>query len=145
MKHADGIWSKILAIIIVLVALLTSMASSSSERKQANRHERIDIGMLVLLASPARYDGARIRTNGFLHLGFEENALYFHEEDYMHGLTKNALALDLSPDQAARFKDLSGKYVLIEGTVSASQETIERGLWSGVLGAITRVEAWPKK
>ena len=104
--------------------------------------EPVDVGMVALVAVPERYDGKFVRTHGFLSIEFEGDALYLHEEDYRHGLTKNSLALRLSKSQRQQFKSLSLKYVVIEGTVDA------RGLeqtdkWSGALGKITRLEIWP--
>jgi hypothetical protein len=101
--------------------------------------------MIVILAAPERYNGRPIRTNGFLRLQFEGNALFFHEEDYRQGLTKNALLLDLSTEEEAQFKTLNGRYVLIEGTVWASRAAIESGQWGGILKHITRLEAWDSK
>jgi hypothetical protein len=132
-------------VMVLLLVPFARVAATSPQHKSTEKPEPADVGMIVVLATPERYNGIHIRTNGFLHIGFEENSLFFHEEDYKQGLTKNALSLDLSREQVEHFKRLNDKYVLIEGTVAASRATIERGLWGGVLGKITRLEAWPKK
>jgi len=98
--------------------------------------------MVALVAVPERYDGKFVRTHGFLSIEFEGDALYLHEEDYRHGLTKNSLALRLSKSQRQQFKSLSLKYVVIEGTVYA-RGLEQTDMWSGALGNITRLEIWP--
>lgn len=104
--------------------------------------EPIDVGMVALIAVPERYDGRFVRTHGFLCIEFEGNALYLHEEDYRHRLTKNSFALRLSNSQRQQFKSLSLKYVVIEGTVYAKGPE-QRDSWGGAIGNITRLEAWP--
>lgn len=102
----------------------------------------VDVSMVALIAAPESYEGKFVRTHGFLCIEFEGNALYLHEEDYRHGLAKNSFALRLSRSQLEQFKSLSLKYVLIEGTVYAKGlEHTDR--WSGAIGNITRLEAWP--
>jgi hypothetical protein len=124
--------------------LVTGRAALSQQRanKTSNSSEPIAVGMVSLLASPERYDGQRIRTTGFLCLEFEGNAIYLHEEDYRFRLTRNAVALDLTKEQEVQFKALSLKYVLIEGTVEASKASVERGIYSGFIGNVTRLEYW---
>jgi len=98
--------------------------------------------MVALVANPQRYEGKIIRTVGFLCVEFEGNALYVHDADYRHGLSKNSMALRLSDSQSKQFKSLSLRYVIIEATVYANglESTAE---WAGALGNITRLEVWP--
>ncbi len=102
----------------------------------------IEVGMVALLAAPERYQGKFIRTHGFLCIEFEGDAIYLHEEDYQHRLTKNSFRLRLSEPQRKQFKSLSLKYVLIEGTVYANGLEAE-DMWAGAIGNITRLEVWP--
>ena len=101
----------------------------------------INVGMVALLAAPERYEGKFIRTHGFLCIEFEGNALYLHKEDYRYGLTKDSFALRLTDSQRKKFKGLSLKYVLIEGTVYANG--LEQNDSGGAIGNITRFEIWP--
>ena len=133
---------------LVLVALLLlplggkGAPVSNQTGGSSNRSNPLGVGMVALIAVPERYDGRLVRTIGFLCVEFEGNALYLHEEDYRHGLTENSFALRLSKSQSQQFKHLSLKYVLIEGTVDA--KGLEHGdEWSGAIGNITRLEAWP--
>ena len=47
--------------------------------------------MVQLLATPEKFDGKLVRVFGFLRLEFEGDALYFHREDDVQGLTRNGI------------------------------------------------------
>lgn len=96
--------------------------------------------MVALLADPQKYEGKAVRTIGFMCLEYEGNALYLHEEDYRYGILKNAMALRLSPAQQKKFKSLSLKHVIIEGTFDANGP--ERWQYGGAIDNITRLEIW---
>jgi len=95
--------------------------------------------MVSLLGSQGKYNGKRIRTEGFLLLEFEGNALYLHEEDYRYALHGNAYYLDLTKAQEQQFRSLNLKYVLLEGTVFSQ----DGGMYAGSITGVTRLQAWP--
>ena len=130
---------------LVAMYLLVATGAAPSARQTGGSFDSakpVDVGMVALSAVPERYDGKFVRTHGFLCIEFEGDALYLHEEDYRHGLTKNSLALRLSKSQREQFKALSLKYVLVEGTVYAKSME-QTDMWSGAIGNITRLEFWP--
>jgi hypothetical protein len=134
----------LIGLVAVYLSVLTGNAAPSPQQTggSSGSPKPVDVGMVALTAVPERYDGTFVRTHGFLCIEFEGDALYLHEEDYRHGLTKNSLALRLSKSQREQFKALSLKYVLVEGTVYAKGlEQTDR--WSGAIGNITRLEVWP--
>ena len=98
--------------------------------------------MVALVANPERYEGKLIRTVGFMCIEFEGDAIYVHEEDYRHALTKNSMALRLSELHRKQFKELSLRYVVIEGIVYANGPE-STNMWAGAIGKITRLEVWP--
>ena len=131
---------------LVALSLLALSGNATPSRQQTGESsdvsKPIDVGMVALIAAPESYEGKFVRTHGFLCIEFEGDAVYLHEEDYRHGLTKNSFALRLSKAQREQLKSLSLKYVLIEGTVYANgPEHTDR--WSGAIGNITRLEVWP--
>lgn len=130
------------ALPIAITILLLGFGGIFS-RLSANSGEPAEVSMVALLASPQDYDGRFVRTEGFLCLEFEGNALFLHEEDYRYSITKNSLRIDLSQEQQAHFKNLTLKHVLIEGTVEANKQSIERELYSGYIKDIKRLEIWP--
>lgn len=134
-----------LAIFVTLCQVILTVEAApvgQHTAESSDAREPVDVGMIALTATPERYEGKFIRTHGFLCLEFEGDAVYLHEEDYRYGLTKNSLALRISKSQREQFKGLNLRYVLIEGTIYAKGlESTDR--WSGAIGKITRLEAWP--
>jgi hypothetical protein len=135
-------WIVILLTLPLLFVPGNATSSPLQTQKSPDSPDPINIGMVALLAAPQKYDGKLIRTVGFACLEFEGNALYLHEEDYRQRNTKNAVKLLLSKHQEEQFKSLSLRHVLIEGTVSADKWGLEKGMYSGSIGNITRLEYW---
>lgn len=106
----------------------------------AVRHDAIDVSMIRLIASPQEYAGKVIRVHGYLNVEFEGNAVYLHKEDFTHALTSNALWIDAKPGIMNGLQQLSGQYVLLEGTFDASHHG-HLGLYSGAIVNITRGDA----
>src|SRR5438034_11609304 len=78
---------------LVAMYLLVATGAAPSARQTGGSFDSakpVDVGMVALSAVPERYDGKFVRTHGFLCIEFEGDALYLHEEDYRHGLTKNS-------------------------------------------------------
>ncbi len=72
--------------------------------------------LITLIAQPGSNKAQKVQVAGFLVLAFEGNALYLHEEDYKEGLTRNAVRISVSPEQAQQYKSLSGSYVWVEAS-----------------------------
>jgi hypothetical protein len=119
-----------------------SPQASSSSSKAANSPVHLPtVGMVALLANPEHYEGAHVRTFGFLHIGRDEDVgLYLHREDYDFQLTKNSFYVALSPEQRNQFRGLSDQYVLLEAVVRSSKGFQADA--SGTMVSITRVELW---
>ena len=96
--------------------------------------------IVQLLANPERYDGLRVRTFGYIHLEFEGNAIYLHQEDERKGLYANGLWVSLATGISPH--DCTDSYVLVEGTFSVGDRG-HMGLWSGAVSDITRCLKWP--
>jgi hypothetical protein len=106
-------------------------------------NEPLDVGMVALLGSPAKYSGKHVRTMGFLLVEFEGNALYLHEEDYRFALMGNAVEIAFSKAQEERFKKLSLTHVLIEGTVVVDRCAIGSDVCGARIRDVTRLDPWP--
>jgi hypothetical protein len=94
-------------------------ALSSSTQSGLLPEER-EVPFSRLVSRPDVFHGKRISISGYLHLGFEENAIYQHKADRKYGLHKNAFWLVLpeaSQKQAGLFDD---RYVVITGTFNAN-------------------------
>jgi hypothetical protein len=123
-------------------ALAAGSPQASSSSTVANRPAPlVTVGMVALLANPEHYEGAHVRTFGFLHIGRDEDVgLYLHREDYDFQLTKNSFYVALSPEQRNQFRGLSDQYVLLEAVVRSSKGFQADA--SGTMVSITRVELW---
>jgi hypothetical protein len=97
------------------------------------------VSVVQSLASPERYTGKWVTVRGFLHLEFEGNALYLHQEDYDHMLLKNAVWIDANSDVEKQKASLSDHYVTIIGMFRAGDDG-HMGLFSGSLTNIKHVE-----
>lgn len=106
--------------------------------------EPIDVSLITLIAKPADFDGKQVRVKGFARVEFEGNAIYLHRDDYLYGITKNGLWLDLEmvPSKSAAGADK--RYVLVEGVFSMEEQG-HFGLWSGSIKHITRIQPWPAR
>jgi len=127
-------------ICLLAVVMLFSAQSAKPFQSSSTSSSPLNVGMVVLLSDPQKYDGKVIRTIGFMCFEYEGNALYLHQEDYRYGILKNALVLRVSPAQQKQFKSLSLKHVIIEGTLYANGP--ERWDYGGAIGNITRLDIW---
>lgn len=122
-------------------ALAGGSGQASSSKIASSPAHLPTVGMVALLANPEHYEGAHVRTFGFLHIGRDEDvALYLHREDYDFQLTKNSFYVALSPEQRNQFRGLSDQYVLLEAVVRSSKGFQADA--SGTMVSITRVELW---
>jgi hypothetical protein len=68
-----------------------------------------------------------VQVIGFVSLEFEGNAIYLHQDDYKHRISKNGLCIDVTDDIRKKKADFDQKYVLLVGTFNA-KETGHTGL-----------------
>jgi hypothetical protein len=102
--------------------------------------EPVDASLIALIASPREFDGKQVRIVGFLRLEFEGNAIYLHKEDYLRGITKNGLWMEME-SASKKVPGPGDQYVIVEGTFSM-QDQGHMGLWSGSIHKVTRVDPW---
>jgi hypothetical protein len=79
------------------------------------------VPMRQLLAEPERFEGQRVRVNGFLRLEFRAHALYLERNDYNSAVAKHSLKLDLRDGQLRSLSRLNNGRVLVEGTFRRSE------------------------
>jgi hypothetical protein len=143
--------------VVVLVfgaALLATVgwtaANPAGEKSPAERdkpgsssRQPLPVSLLQLIATPDAFDGKYVRVHGFVCIEHEGTAIYLHREDAEHMLTRNGLwlAANDAPPAGSREAQVKDRYALIEGRFSASKKG-HRGLWSGAVEDITRMEPW---
>ncbi|RYG96373.1 MAG: hypothetical protein EON58_12210 [Alphaproteobacteria bacterium] len=98
--------------------------------------------MVQLITTPERFEGKRVRVAGYLHLEFEGNGLYAHQDDLEHSLFKNGLWINIDRCGPPSKPDINDAYVLVEGRFTG-QEQGHMGLSSGSLSEVTRCVILP--
>jgi hypothetical protein len=102
-----------------------------------------DVSLIQLIANPQAYDNKRVRITGFLHLEFEGNVIYLHNEDFRYGLTKNGLWIDLPKDMTKeQIKVVNDQYVICTARFIARMHG-HMGLNSGEVTDVSRLQVWP--
>lgn len=126
--------TKMIPLTTFMVLLLTNFCFGASDLNR-NGEKLKKVSMIELIANPDKFDGQRVIVSGFVRSEFEGNGLYFHEEDYRHGLRENAVGLSLAPKDVIQAKDWNLKYCTVIGTYHA----VPAGyfsLWSGSLSQV---------
>jgi len=100
-----------------------------------------DVSMVQLIADPARYDGQAIRLIGYLHLQFEGDAVYLHQEDFRRAIIQNSIAISLTETQRRAAARLNKGYVLVEGRFRAGAGG-HLGLLQGSVEDVSRLGGW---
>jgi len=60
--------------------------------------------MIELLANKDKYNGKPVQVSGYLSIRFEDNALYFDENAYLHTFTENALWIGFGDADRSTFE-----------------------------------------
>jgi hypothetical protein len=101
-----------------------------------------DVSLIQLIANPQLYDGKIVRIIGFLHLEFEGNVIYLHNEDFRYGLTKNGLWIEIPKDMTKeQMKAVNDQYVICTARFVSKMHG-HMGLNSGEVANVTRLEVW---
>ena len=102
-----------------------------------------DVSLIQLIANPQAYDGKIVRIVGFIHLEFEGNVIYLHEDDFRYGLTKNGLWIDLPRDISQKQREaVNDRYVICTARFVAKMHG-HMGMNSGEVASVTRLQVWP--
>jgi hypothetical protein len=124
--------------IYLFLVLVCAGLSAAAETKEV-----YDVSIIRLIAAPKKYDHKAVRVVGFLNIGFEGDAIYFHEEDFRRVLVSNGLGIRAEPEIRRRLEKLSGQYVIIEGVVDASlSDAVAVAPFRLWITRITRADAW---
>jgi hypothetical protein len=96
--------------------------------------------LVQVLAHRDRYHGKVIQVKGYLHVRFEDNAIYLSKDDADYGITQNGFWVTFDGDPAAKAasKGLDAKYVLVEGTFNKDNQG-HMALWQGTINKVARV------
>lgn len=127
----------------VFFCLILMMNVSSSFGKGTKMKETIrNVSLINLIANSKRYDRNLIRVVGYASMQFENSALFFSENDYSHGITKNGIWIEI--EDGKEFRKHHEKYVLVEG-LFYSNHLGHGGMYSGTIKHIVRMQEWKGK
>ncbi|MGN6495283.1 MAG: hypothetical protein ACTHLE_25075 [Agriterribacter sp.] len=142
---------KLLLLPILLLAFLLSAyaqaKTDSVDETEMKPYQLLDVqentSLIKLIANPEKYDGKRVQVIGYLHLEFEGNAIYLHQEDFKHGITENSFWVEFSSKLTTK-RDLNkfnNRYVIVIGTFRANKKG-HMGMFGGTLDNIVRLDLW---
>jgi hypothetical protein len=112
---------------MLLIFTLVSAPSASEDP--------LEVSLLALIADPAAFEGRLVRVKGFLKLEFEGTALYLHEDDYLHGLSKNGVWVEVTRDSRECGVELDSTYVVLVGVFRDSK----KGHFAANSGGLTQL------
>ena len=105
-----------------------------------------NVSLVKLIANPEKYNCKRIQVIGYLHLEFEGDAIYLHEEDFKRRISANSFWVEFS-SKLTKKRDLNkfnDKYVIIIGTFNVNEKGHMR-MFGGTLDDIVRLDLWDIK
>ena len=102
-----------------------------------------NVSLIKLIANPEKYEGKRIQVIGYLHLEFEGNAIYLHEEDYKHSISENGFWVNFSDKLIIKQDptEFNNQYVIIIGTFNATRKG-HLSMFAGTFDNIVRLDPW---
>jgi len=111
------------------------------------------VSMMQLIATPNLYNGKRVQVSGFIHIKFEDRAIYYSKEQADYLTVGNSIWLDFSGSISAeplypkKYRDINyfdGKYVVIRGRFS-SKDKGHLGNFAGSIIDIDYIFESPRK
>ena len=101
------------------------------------------VSLIQLIANPQAYDGKTVRIIGFLHLEFEGNVIYLHNEDFRYGIEKNGLWIDIPKGMSQeQMKAVNDHYVICTARFVSNMHG-HMGMNSGEVADVSRLQVWP--
>ncbi|SFO58762.1 hypothetical protein SAMN05428949_5890 [Chitinophaga sp. YR627] len=133
------------ALIFLLFSTQACSQTSNTNKREEIRQQRgllQRVSLVNLIANPQKYDGKKIHVTGYLHLEFEGNAIYLHEDDCKNFIPENGFWVAFSPQLMSELnpKSFNNKYVTIKGTFNASSKG-HRELFGGTIENIVRLSS----
>lgn len=126
-----------LSLYLLLAFLLIGSSNDAGSQVPQN------LSMIELIANPDKFDGRLISVTGYLRVQFEGDALYLHQEDYLHGLTKNSLWIERSDEVVEQLESLDSNYIVIAGLFNAKNRG-HMNMHSGSIRHIGKFGLWSK-
>jgi len=130
-----------ISVFVAAFAVITLSGCNSWSPLSATEPEKVEFcSMINLIATPEKYDGKRIRTQGFAQIGLKSGAIYLSSEDEKHQVGINGIQLVLEgPVRSEHLKERTDlKWVLVEGVYHRKEEGL---FWAGYINEISLLYA----
>ena len=136
---------RLFAIALVCIVLMSAPkvpAQQAGYYPSGGADEAPQVSLIKLIANPQAYNHKIVRLIGYLHLEFEGNAIYLHQDDFEHGIYENSIWINLPKDiSQVQIKAVNDHYVICTARFIASQHG-HMGMFSGELEDVRRLETW---
>ncbi len=106
--------------------------------------EPMNVSVVQLLANPEKYDGKLISVRAFLTFGHHVDLVYLGQQDYLHGISENALWVERTDQMAKEEDNLDQAYVVIVGVFSAKPKRFRLESWVGGITKISKCVVWSR-
>ena len=93
-----------------------------------------EVSIIQLISGPTTFDQKRVMVSGYLHISFENVAIYLSSDDFKHGISKNAIWIEFNDyvRQNIDIKKFTDQYVTLIGSYNSSSKGHE-GVYSGTM------------
>jgi len=132
---------------LVCGALVAANAVSQEQQAQPDSREKYRkcalqarmfdgycyVSMVDLIANPELFDGMKVLVTGYVHVEFEGRGIYLHKDDFLYGITRNALWL--SETNSVDLTKCQDAYAIVRGRFIAGIGGHNDG-WTGALDSV---------
>jgi len=122
--------SKLFLLFLCCVFTIISSVSASYPKS---------ISLIQLIVTPERFHQKEVVVIGVVSLGFERDALFFHQEDIVYRVKNNGIWLG---DLPKKCDQLDGRYVRLRGKFN-QRNGGHLGVFKGGVENITSMYTWP--
>ena len=126
---------------LVMIAFVIVCAFAMTAHSQ--QEVGTNVSMIELIANPDRFNGKPVLVRGYLRLEHEGDVLYLSETDFLHGIPKNGLWVERSPEMTRDIEKLDSNYVLVLGIFNPRNKG-HRSLASGSIEKVRSCTLWSK-
>lgn len=129
----------ILWVSLLLLRCTENNTNSRITPKDIYKTENNKISIINLISNPGSYDKKKVQIKGFVNFEFENCAIYLSKDDYNKGIDKNAIWIQVSKKEIAKFAAYNKKYVLLEGVFEMNNKGHEND-FSGALNGLSMIK-----
>ncbi len=138
------LFSFLAATVILLCTWKVSTVNSirAPDTLAAFPNEDFEPSIFQVLVNKHKFHGNQIRIEGYLHLKFEDCAIYVSKDDAEYGLSSNGIWVSFGEELESKETEVSrqfdGRFVAIEGVFNRNKRG-HGSAWQGTLEQVSRI------